>query len=236
MTLDAPVAVGFDIDHTIAIDNKLERVALLRLLEEVTAAGGHPLGSLEDEIVRIDDLLARQRRGEFTIDAAVENFVRERGIAADRAAYAARFRAMALAMADEFVVARPGAKAAFATLRARGVRMAILSNGWNPLQTRKARRASFEGTVLASAEIGVQKPDARAFAALTAALQTAPAQTWYLGDDPRIDVEGARAAGLRAVWMNAQRAQFPADLPEPEFAVETLAELADLVLASRSVA
>lgn len=237
MTLgSAPVAVGFDIDHTIAIDNKLERVALLRLLEEVVAAGGHPLGSLEDEIVRIDDLLARQRRGEFTIDAAVENFVRERGIAADGAAYAVRFRAMALAMADEFVVARPDAAAAFAALRARGVPMAILSNGWNPLQTRKARRAGFAGPVVASAEIGVQKPDARAFAALTAQLQTAPPQTWYLGDDPRIDVEGARAAGLRAVWLNAQRAPFPAELPPPEFTVESLAELADLVLASRSVA
>ncbi|HKU81411.1 MAG TPA: hypothetical protein VJP76_04500, partial [Candidatus Tumulicola sp.] len=59
----AAIAVGFDIDHTIAIDNKLERVALLRLLEGIVDAGGHPLGSLEDEIERIDDLLARQRRG-----------------------------------------------------------------------------------------------------------------------------------------------------------------------------
>lgn len=230
----AAIGVGFDIDHTIAIDNKLERVAFLRLLEAVVEAGGCALGSLEEEIVRIDDLLARQRRGEFTIDAAVEYFVRERGIVSGEAGYARRFRTLALDMADEFVVPRTDAKAAFEALRARGVRMAILSNGWNPLQTRKARRAGFDGTVLASAEIGVQKPDPRAFAALTARLQTA--QTWYVGDDARIDVEGARAAGLRAVWLDADGTRFPADLSAPEFTVESLGQLAELVLASQSVA
>lgn len=234
--MTAAIGVGFDIDHTIAIDNKLERVALLRLLESVVDAGGRALGSLEEEIARIDDLLARQRRGEFTIDAAVEHFVRERGIAEGEAAYAVRFRAMALDMAGEFVVPRTDARSAFAALRSHGVRMAILSNGWNPLQTFKARLAGFDATVLASAEIGVQKPDPRAFAALSAQLQTLPAHTWYVGDEPRADVEGARDAGLRAVWLNAERAQFPSDLAAPEFTVESLAGLTELVLASKSIA
>lgn len=234
--MTAAIGVGFDIDHTIAIDNKLERVALLRLLESVVDAGGRALGSLEEEIVRIDDLLARQRRGEFTIDAAVEYFVHERGIIAGEAAYAVRFRAMALDMADEFVVPRTDARPAFAALRSHGVRMAILSNGWNPLQTLKARRAGFDAAVLASAEIGVQKPDSRAFAALSAQLQTARAHTWYVGDDPRADVEGARDAGLRAVWLNADRAKFPGDLAVPEFTIESLGDLTELVLASRSIA
>jgi len=234
--MTAAIGVGFDIDHTIAIDNKLERVALLRLLEQVVEAGGHSIGSLEEEIVRIDDLLARQRRGQFTIDAAVEHFVRERGIAEGVAAYAVRFRSMTLDMAGEFVVPRTDARSAFAALRERGVRMAVLSNGWNPLQTFKARRAGFEGTVLASAEIGVQKPDSRAFAALTAQLQTPPAQTWYVGDDPRADVEGARDAGLRAVWLNADRAKFPDDLAAPEFAVESLGALIELVIAAKIIA
>jgi putative hydrolase of the HAD superfamily len=109
-------------------------------------------------------------------------------------------------------------------LRARGIALAVLSNGWNPLQIHKARRAGFEGPVLASADLGVQKPDRRAFAALVDLLGT-EGDTWYVGDDPRIDVEGARAAGIRAIWLDAEKRAFPSDLPAPSLTIHTLEEL-----------
>ena len=236
MTGETVIGVGFDVDHTIAIDNKLERVAFLRLLEEIVNAGGCAIGTLDAEIVRIDDLLARQRAGAFSIDEAVCRFVRERGIAHDEERYAQRFRAMALDMVNELVIPLPGAKQMFAALRERRVRVAVLSNGWNPLQVRKARRAGFEGTVLASAQIGAQKPELRAFAALTAELETPAERTFYVGDDPRADVEGARTAGLRAVWMDAQGTAFPADLPPPAYTVEALAQVVNLVLSPEPAA
>ena len=64
MNADARTGIGFDIDHTIAIDNKLERVAFLRLLEIVIDDGGYALGSLDDETRRIDELLVAQRSGQ----------------------------------------------------------------------------------------------------------------------------------------------------------------------------
>ncbi|MEO6836662.1 MAG: hypothetical protein ABI231_12265, partial [Candidatus Tumulicola sp.] len=76
MERNAVTGVGFDIDHTIAIDNKLERVAFLRLLELVAADGGHLLGSLADEIERIDALLVQQRGGNFSIDDALRRIRR----------------------------------------------------------------------------------------------------------------------------------------------------------------
>ena len=42
--------------------------------------GGRPVGTLADEIDNIDDLLARQRAGEFSIDDAVRRFVGARGL------------------------------------------------------------------------------------------------------------------------------------------------------------
>jgi len=33
-------------------------------------------------------------------------------------------------------------------------------------------------------------------------MEVAPHQAIYVGDDLRLDVEGAQKAGLRAVWMN----------------------------------
>jgi HAD superfamily hydrolase (TIGR01509 family) len=223
---DAPLGIGFDVDHTIAIDNKLERIALLRLLEPIAAQGGRVLPSLDQETAAIDDLLVRQRAGEFSIDEAVGRFVRERGIVAREGWYVERFRRLALQMVDELVIPLPGAKETFAALHERGIRTAVLSNGWNPLQLRKARQAGFEGPVLASSEIGAQKPDSRAYAALLAELATPAESTWYVGDDPRCDVEGARAAGLHAVWLDAEDRPFPADWPPPG---RTIAALADLI-------
>ncbi|MEO6835892.1 MAG: HAD family hydrolase, partial [Candidatus Tumulicola sp.] len=153
----------------------------------------------------------------------------DRGAPARNGFYVERFRTMALDMVDRFVIALPGANRTFEALRTRGVRTAVLSNGWNPLQLRKARCAGFEGPVLASADIGKRKPDACAFETLIETLGTAAENTWYVGDDPCADVEGARAAGLRAVWIDAEKKTFPPDLAPPPFTIHALEELADLV-------
>ena len=67
-------ALGFDIDHTLGIDNKLERVAFLRLLDAMCNDGAKSLGTLAQESARIDELLERQRSGVCSIDQAVERF------------------------------------------------------------------------------------------------------------------------------------------------------------------
>jgi HAD superfamily hydrolase (TIGR01509 family) len=237
MNREAAIGVGFDIDHTLAIDNKLERVAFLRLLEPIANDGGVPPQNLFDEIDRIDALLVAQRAGRFTIDDAVRGFVAERGILSTRAdAYVERFRTMALGMVDEFVIPLPGAKAMLEALAQRGIRTAVLSNGWNPLQDRKARCAGFDGPVLASASLGCQKPDAHAFEALIDALGTRPGETWYVGDDPRADVAGAHDAGLRAVWLDAEKKPFPPEIAPPHYTIRSLTELPDLLASAMRLA
>jgi len=225
--------VGFDLDHTLAIDNKLERVAFMRLLEFLLERGGHTIGTLAQESDHIDDLLAHQRSGEFSIDDAVHRFTIERGVVASDL-YVERFRALAIEMAPAFVVPLPGAKRTVDALRELGIRVAVLSNGWNPLQQIKTRRAGFEGIVLASADIGAQKPDPRAFSVLLEALGTSAADTWYVGDDPWCDVDGAARAGLNAVWLDAENKKYPSDLPPPPYRIGALEELLALVSLERS--
>lgn len=225
------VGVGFDIDHTLAIDNKLERVAFLHLLEFLLERGGRTMGTLAEESDRIDDLLAHQRSGAFSIDDAVRRYVIERGVAASDL-YVDRFRELALEMAPAFVVPLPGAKATIDALRERGVAVAVLSNGWNPLQDAKAKRAGFDGIVVASGDIGAQKPDPRAFVALLEALGTEPGNTWYVGDDPYGDVGGALEAGLNAIWIDAEGKKYPPDAMPPPYTIRELGEVLALVPAS----
>jgi putative hydrolase of the HAD superfamily len=231
MERDAVGGIGFDLDHTLAIDNKLERVAFMRLLELIEDHGGAALGSLDDETEHIDELLRQQREGTFAIDDAVRRFVSDRGVE-PRDFYVEWFRTLSIEMVDDFVIPLPGVRRTLARLRERGIAVAVLSNGWNPLQIRKAQRAGFEGPVLASADIGQQKPGARAFEALLDALGTRPQHTWYVGDDPRGDVDGARTAGMHAIWFDWERKAYPPELLPPPYTIHAMEELLDLVPAA----
>jgi HAD superfamily hydrolase (TIGR01509 family) len=228
MDRNAVAGIGFDLDHTLAIDNKLERVAFMRLLDEIERDGGRGLGSLDEESDKIDELLAWQRKGPASIEDAVARFTHDRGID-PKPYYCERFREMAVEMVDYFVIPLPGVKEVLAALGSRGIAVAILSNGWNPLQIRKAQRAGFDGPVLASADIGQQKPGARAFEALLSALGTRPEDTWFVGDDARSDVDGARSAGLHSVWLNWEKKTFPPELLAPPNTIHSLPELLEIL-------
>ncbi|MBV9720203.1 MAG: HAD family hydrolase [Candidatus Eremiobacteraeota bacterium] len=226
--MDAVRAIGFDIDHTLAIDNRLERVAFLRLLEAILDEGAKTVGTLADEIASIDDLLARQRRGEFSIDDAVRYFVTQRDLEpSDR--HVVAFRSSAVEMVDEFVVALPGVRTTLETIRGRDIAVAVLTNGWNPLQARKAAKVGFQGPVLVSSEIGEQKPSAGAFERLSERLGVAPTATWYVGDDPSVDVAGAQGVGMRAVWLDWEHKEYPVDLRGPDRTIRNFPDLLEIL-------
>lgn len=186
------------------------------------------MGTLVEESARIDELLNRQRSGACTIDETVERFAAERGAKAP-ASYVTRYKQMALESVPHFFVRQPDALAVLDQLRARGVPCAILSNGWSPLQQEKARALKFEGPVLVSDALGTQKPQAEAFEALARELATAPRDIAYVGDNPNSDVAAAMAAGMRGIWLDAEGARYPADLPRPSAVIHSLTELLALL-------
>ena len=226
--MDAVRGIGFDLDHTLAIDNRLERVVFLRLLDRILAEGGRYEGTLTDETDRIDELLTRQRRGEFSIDDAVRRFVGAHGVTPAES-HVEWFRRTAVGLVDDMVVPLPGVGSTLEALRERGIAMAVLTNGWNPMQQRKAERAGFRDAVLVSSEIGVQKPAVRAFEMLLEALKTPPGETWYVGDDPRGDIAGAAAAGLRTVWIDWECKAYPEDVPAPGHTITRFEQLLTLI-------
>jgi len=59
--------------------------------------------------------------------------------------------------------------------------------------------APLRGRCVVSSLVGWRKPAAEFFAALAAACGCEPGRILYVGDDLRNDIDGATAAGLRAV-------------------------------------
>jgi putative hydrolase of the HAD superfamily len=89
----------------------------------------------------------------------------------------------------------------------------------------------FFHTRLNASGVGVAKPDARIFMAAAEALHVAPADILHVGDDPLLDVVGAREAGLRTVWLN-RNGETWSHGPAPDLEFPDMTALADWMEAS----
>ena len=102
----------------------------------------------------------------------------------------------------------PGARELIARLRLRGVKVGIVSNWDTRLRgTLEALEVEVDG-LYCSGELGVEKPDPRIFALACRALGVAAEDALHVGDSLRADVEGARAAGLRALQFGVEVKDF----------------------------
>lgn len=97
----------------------------------------------------------------------------------------------------------PGVEETLRSLRERGFRAAVLSNWDHRLHSvldESGLRPLFDAVVISS-EVGIEKPDAGIFRAAERALGAAPAECLHIGDSRKHDIEGARAAGWRALLV-----------------------------------
>ena len=82
-------------------------------------------------------------------------------------------------------------------------KLGILTNGKTYVQTNKIKAAGFEAlfdSICISEEIGAAKPLKTAFDIVCRKLDVKPCEAVYVGDYYLNDIEGARKAGLNAVW------------------------------------
>jgi 2-haloalkanoic acid dehalogenase type II len=76
-------------------------------------------------------------------------------------------------------------------------------------------------------ESGHAKPDAPIFHAACERLGVAAHEVLHVGDDPLLDVHGAREAGMRTCWINRRNEAWPERFAPPDLSFDTLAALAD---------
>jgi FMN phosphatase YigB (HAD superfamily) len=128
----------------------------------------------------------------------------------------------------------PGVPETLATLQAQGMRLAIVSSAAYPpfVEWGLARHglAGYFPVLAASATAGYYKTDPRLYAWALARLEVDPAQAVHVGDHPRFDVQGAQAAGLRAVLFTGGAASAATTwaIPPDCRPDATIAHMADL--------
>jgi putative hydrolase of the HAD superfamily len=128
--------------------------------------------------------------------------------------------ALAEELGDRFVIERRAryevfddAVTALSALKA-SYPIALVTNGASCLQRDKLAASglsdSFDAVVV-SGDLGVAKPDASIFTHACARLGVEPRATIMIGDSLTRDIDGALAAGLRAVWLNRSGGARPGD-------------------------
>lgn len=106
-------------------------------------------------------------------------------------------------------------------------RLFTASNGNADL--RRIGLAHFFERSLAAREVGALKPDPALFHKVIEGTGLEPQQVVYVGDDPALDVVGARAAGMVPVWINREQLEWSAEFGETVHTVQTLDELGTLL-------
>lgn len=106
------------------------------------------------------------------------------------------------ATADPWFV-YPDVHAALTYWRSQNIPLGILSNFDTRLYPVLAalQLAEFFSSITISTEVGFAKPNPAVFQVALAKHNCLPDQAWHIGDSFKEDYQGAKAAGIRAIWL-----------------------------------
>lgn len=110
---------------------------------------------------------------------------------------------------------------------ARDHRLALVTNGAPDVQREKlagTTLAPYFGAIVISCEVGVAKPDRRIFEIALDRIGATAGEAVMVGDSLARDVAGARAAGIRAIWIDRQLS-IGEKGPAPDARIESLSDL-----------
>jgi putative hydrolase of the HAD superfamily len=235
--ISLPRAILFDLDDTIlAAGQRLEILRSVAREFEPELAPQRP----DDVAERVDAALeafwsdsARHGIARFGIPEARRQVIAEAFAEtgaphmspelADR--FAARFTADRDRLTDFF----PGARETIETLKARGVLLALVTNGGSATQRAKIERFSLAPLfdhIQIEGEHDFGKPDERAYLHAMSVLGVEARETWMVGDNLEWEVAAPQKVGIYAIWHDA----YGKGLPEgsdvrPDRVIRAISEL-----------
>ncbi|MBW8724958.1 MAG: HAD family hydrolase [Inquilinus limosus] len=139
-------------------------------------------------------------------------------------------------LADRFTAYRdeqmhlfPDAHAVVDGFRARGVRLALVTNGSAEGQRAKIGRFDLAHRfdhIQIEGEHGFGKPEERAYRHALQVLGVDPAETWMVGDNLEWEVAAPQRLGIHAIWVDGPGEGLPAgSMVRPDRIIRTVTEL-----------
>jgi len=127
----------------------------------------------------------------------------------------------------------PGAIDVLRSLRERGMKLGIVTNGLSETHREKIallQISEYFDAIFLSDEVGMVKPDPLLFAHACRTLGGAPAHAAMVGDRYDRDVRGAMEAGLYTIWLNVRNEELPPGATPPDATCSSIAEAGRILL------
>ena len=121
-------------------------------------------------------------------------------------------------------VEMPDVKQVLEQLKSQGYQLAIVSNGGHDTRLNTIRGlviADYFEEIISSGLVGFNKPQPEIFQITAQRLGVLPEHCLYIGDHPINDIQGAKNAGMHALWMQG----FHPDAEEIQYKIQQLPEI-----------
>ena len=239
-----PRAILFDLDDTIISAYSQPRLAWGAVIEEFS----HQLAPLQASVLieAIQQFATAYWEDAVRAAGGRRDLQRSRreivaGALAQLAAagHASVAAEVALALADRFTAYRieqmklfRGAHETLDTLKALGVKLALVTNGDTTGQ--RAKIARFElalrfDHIQIEEEAGFGQPDERAYLHAMQALGVQAGETWMVGDNLEWEIAAPQRLGIFAIWHDALGEGLPAGSAiQPDHTIRELSEVLEL--------
>ena len=242
--MNTPKAILFDLDDTL-LELGANSARVWQVLTQQHAAELHVdanvlLSAIETARRWYWDDEVRHQRGRLNQLAALEEMVKialeQLNIDAPQvpALYAQQFDEVLFELLQLF----PGTIDILEHLRARGIKLGMITNGSAIRQRRKIEQfqlAQHFDFILVEEEFGAGKPDERVYWHMLEQLQVKPSDTWMIGDKLRWDVLPPQRIGITGIWVDLKGEGVPANSAEqPNFIVRNVIELRHILEAVAS--
>lgn len=130
---------------------------------------------------------------------------------------------------EEAIFVFPGAHDAIDAFRARGVKLALVTNGAADMQRAKVERFELAHRfdhIQIEGEHGFGKPEERAYRHAMETLGVTPEDTWMIGDNLEWEVVTPQRLGIYAVWIDVHGDGLPeGSTVRPDRIIRSLTEL-----------
>ena len=231
-------AVLFDMDDTLFDHRHSSRSGLMAMQQRYPCFQQTTIDELEQAyILLLEEIHLQVLLGEMNLDQA--RIVRMERLFAqfDEQSSRATVEEATRMFREKYQSSRqivPGTIALLEALRPH-VKIGIVTNNILVEQQEKLRYLGLEAHIdalVVSEEVGIVKPEAGIFRVALERLQCSAEETVMIGDAWQNDIIGARAAGIRAIWLN----RYGVPCPDPSLASEISAfEPLEAVLALLSL-
>jgi putative hydrolase of the HAD superfamily len=236
-----PRAILFDLDDTIISAYGRPELAWSAVIAEfqtelVPLVATSVLSAVQDSAARFWADAERHRAWRQKLREARREVVSDAFAALARQGASVPARATQDAIADRFTDYRdeqmhifPDAHDTIDTLRAQGVRLALITNGDGVGQRAKIERFDLAHRfdhIQIEGEHGFGKPEPRAYLHALERLRVGARDSWMVGDNLEWEVAAPQRLGIHAIWFDAHGAGLPeGSVVRPDRVVLKLSEL-----------